>query len=122
MQAQGFLHSFHFPLLSSPVGRHDPSSRTPHPLRFTHTRQVADRAAITTTDAERRCVTPPGLQAVIDAAVAKVPRGRAFARPSGTEDAVRVYAEAETQAVADALAADVGRLVYDMAGGVGARP
>jgi hypothetical protein len=122
MQAQGFLHSFHFPLLSSPFGRHDPSSLTPHPLLFTHTRQVADRAAITTTDAERRCVTPPGLQAVIDAAVAKVPRGRAFARPSGTEDAVRVYAEAETQAVADALAADVGRLVYDMAGGVGARP
>ena len=84
--------------------------------------KVADRAAITTADAERRCVTPAGLQAAIDGVVAKVPRGRAFARPSGTEDAVRVYAEAETQAVADELAKEVGRLVYDMAGGVGARP
>jgi phosphoacetylglucosamine mutase len=84
--------------------------------------KVADRGAITTADAERRCVTPEGLQAAIDAAVAKVPRGRAFARPSGTEDAVRVYSEAASQAEADALAAEVGRLVYDLAGGVGARP
>ena len=91
------------------------------PSRQTKLR-VADRAAIVTADAERRCVAPAGLQAAIDAAVTKVPRGRAFARPSGTEDAVRVYAEAETQATADALAAEVGRLVYDMAGGVGARP
>ena len=83
---------------------------------------VKDRAAITTADAERRCVAPAGLQDAIDALVAKVPRGRAFARPSGTEDAVRVYAEAETQAAADALAADVARAVYDLAGGVGARP
>ncbi|KAG5183674.1 putative phosphoacetylglucosamine mutase [Tribonema minus] len=32
------------------------------------------------------------------------PRGRCFVRPSGTEDAVRVYAEAATQGEADALA------------------
>lgn len=63
-----------------------------------------------------------GLQAAIDTAVAKYPRGRAFARPSGTEDAVRVYAEAGSQADADALAADVARAVHDLAGGVGARP
>ncbi|GBF88939.1 phosphoacetylglucosamine mutase [Raphidocelis subcapitata] len=91
------------------------------PSRQTKLR-VANRAAIATADAERRCVAPAGLQAAIDAAVAKVPRGRAFARPSGTEDAVRVYAEAGSQAEADALAAEVGRLVYDMAGGVGPRP
>lgn len=41
---------------------------------------------------------------------------------AGTEDAVRVYAEAETQAQADALAAQVGRLVYQHAGGVGDMP
>jgi phosphomannomutase len=64
----------------------------------------------------------PGLQDAIDKLVAAVPHGRAFARPSGTEDAVRVYAEAETKAAADQLAIDVARAVYDMAGGVGQRP
>lgn len=65
---------------------------------------------------------PAGLQAAIDAAVAKYPQGRAFARPSGTEDAVRVYAEADTQAAADSLAREVAQLVFDRAGGVGNRP
>ena len=37
--------------------------------------------------------------------MAKVPQGRCFVRPSGTEDCVRVYAEAATQDAADALAA-----------------
>jgi phosphoacetylglucosamine mutase len=91
------------------------------PSRQTKLR-VADRGAIRTEDAERRCVAPPGLQQAIDAAAARHPSGRAFARPSGTEDAVRVYAEAASQAAADALAAEVGRAVYDLAGGVGPRP
>lgn len=45
--------------------------------------------------------------------------GRAFARPSGTEDVVRVYAEASTQEQADALAAAVARAVYRTAEGCG---
>lgn len=60
---------------------------------------VADRRSVTTTDAERRCVTPDGLQAAIDQAVEKYSRGRSFVRSSGTEDVVRVYAEAETKEV-----------------------
>lgn len=40
-------------------------------------------------------------------------------RPSGTEDIVRVYAEAETQEAADELAARVSRAVYERAGGIG---
>jgi phosphoacetylglucosamine mutase len=83
---------------------------------------VADRSAIVTTCAETRVASPEGLQAAIDAAVSRVPRGRAFARPSGTEDAVRVYAEAETQAAADELARAVGALVFKLAGGVGDCP
>ena len=47
---------------------------------------------------------------------------RAFVRPSGTEDAVRVYAEAPTQDQADDLALKVSRAVYDRAGGVGPMP
>ena len=66
--------------------------------------------------------TPAGLQALIDVAVAPVPSGRSFVRPSGTEDVVRVYAEAATQAEADALAAAVCKLVHAHAGGVGPEP
>lgn len=62
---------------------------------------VADRNVITTTDAERRVVTPEGLQAGIDELVAKYKRGRSFVRPSGTEDIVRVYAEAASKEVCD---------------------
>ena len=43
-------------------------------------------------------------------------------RPSGTEDVVRVYAEATTQQAADALAREVARHVYATAGGVGGVP
>lgn len=55
---------------------------------------VKDRTLFETTDAERRLTKPDGLQAKIDALVAKYPEGRSFVRPSGTEDCVRVYAEA----------------------------
>lgn len=60
---------------------------------------VADRNVITTTDAERKVVTPEQLQDGIDELVAKYPRGRSFVRPSGTEDIVRVYAEAASKEV-----------------------
>lgn len=60
---------------------------------------VADRLVVTTADAERVCVTPDGLQAAIDQTVSKYPRGRSFVRSSGTEDVVRVYAEASTKEV-----------------------
>lgn len=59
--------------------------------------QVADRRVIDTADAERRAVSPKGLQEAIDSLVRKYREARSFVRPSGTEDVVRVYAEAETQ-------------------------
>ena len=43
-------------------------------------------------------------------------------RPSGTEDVVRIYAEAETQQLCDDLAWGVSDVVYDHLGGVGDRP
>ena len=61
--------------------------------------QVTDRTAITTTDAERKAVTPQGLQTQIDSLVSRFPCGRSFVRPSGTEDVVRVYAESDTQVI-----------------------
>jgi len=79
--------------------------------------KVPDRGAVRTTDDETRCVAPRALQDRIDAAVAKYERGRAFARPSGTEDVVRVYAEAGTRADADALAGEVERAIVAVLGG-----
>ena len=76
---------------------------------------VADRSMIKTYDAERRCSEPSGLQDAVDAVVAAHsgvdPSVRAFVRPSGTEDCVRVYVEASdpsrvddvTDAVVDAV-------------------
>jgi phosphoacetylglucosamine mutase len=48
--------------------------------------------------------------------------GRSFVRSSGTEDVVRVYAEAVTQKEADELAATVARHVHHICGGVGPIP
>lgn len=83
---------------------------------------VKDRSSFETTNVERTCVKPDGLQAEIDKLVEAAPRGRAFVRPSGTEDVVRVYAEAETLEAMLTLARAVVNLVYDTAGGVGERP
>ncbi|KAF2241567.1 Phosphoacetylglucosamine mutase [Trematosphaeria pertusa] len=77
---------------------------------------VNDRKIFKTTDAERRLVSPEGLQAQIDKEVQKVRQGRSFARASGTEDAVRVYAEAATKAEAEDLARKVAELVKNAGG------
>lgn len=83
---------------------------------------VADRSAIETTNAERTCTKPDGLQAIIDGIAAQAPKGRAFVRPSGTEDVVRVYAEAETVEAMLGLAQAVVDAVYECAGGTGPKP
>ena len=62
---------------------------------------VPDRSIFKTEDAERVLVSPPGLQARLDEQIRKYDGGRAFVRPSGTEDVVRVYAEATFRAQAD---------------------
>ncbi len=73
--------------------------------------EVADRNIFRAVDAERRLESPVGAQEGIDALVGKYKQGRAFARASGTEDAVRVYAEAATRGEADDLAQKVAGLV-----------
>lgn len=73
--------------------------------------EVGDRGLFKTTDAERKLVAPEGIQAHIDSLVAKFKGGRSFARASGTEDAVRVYAEAATRSEAEDLAAKVSAVV-----------
>ncbi|KAI9573001.1 phosphoacetylglucosamine mutase [Boletus coccyginus] len=78
--------------------------------------KVGDRNTFVTEDAERRLVRPLGLQAKIDQLVLRT-GGRSFVRPSGTEDVVRVYAEAQETDQAIDLALRVAGLVYDEAGG-----
>jgi len=77
---------------------------------------VRDRNEVTTTDAERKVVTPSGLQDGIDGIVAKFTKGRSFVRPSGTEDCVRVYSEAATREEADTINKEVSDLVVKMCG------
>lgn len=73
--------------------------------------EVGDRNMFKTADAERKLTEPHGVQKQIDALVAKFKDGRSFARPSGTEDAMRVYAEAATRSEADDLAAKVSNVI-----------
>ncbi|WVZ10162.1 hypothetical protein V8G54_014692 [Vigna mungo] len=78
--------------------------------------KVADRNAVITANAETVVVSPPGLQEAINAETGKYHQGRCFVRPSGTEDVVRVYAEASTQEAADTLANSVAKLVDQFLG------
>ncbi|XP_027911824.1 phosphoacetylglucosamine mutase isoform X2 [Vigna unguiculata] len=78
--------------------------------------KVADRNAVITANAETVVVSPPGLQEAINAETGKYHQGRCFVRPSGTEDVVRVYAEASTQEAADTLSNSVAKLVDQFLG------
>jgi phosphoacetylglucosamine mutase len=84
--------------------------------------QVRDRLALRTTCMDTRLESPQDLQSEIDTLVQQVKSGRAFVRPSGTQDVVRVYSEACTQADADLLALNVLQAVHRHAGGVGDIP
>ena len=84
--------------------------------------QVEDRTVVKTVADETRLLQPMALQDAIDALVAAKENGRAFVRPSGTEDVVRVYAEASTQEEADSLAVSIAQAVYKHAAGRGAAP
>jgi len=78
--------------------------------------------ALLTSEDESRVLNPPALQRALDDLMAVAEAGRCFVRPSGTEDAVRVYAEAATQQLADGLALDAALAVHRLAGGTGPAP
>ncbi|BAF21031.1 phosphoacetylglucosamine mutase [Oryza sativa Japonica Group] len=78
--------------------------------------KVQDRNSIVTTDAERRVCQPNGLQELIDGEISNYSHGRCFVRPSGTEDVVRVYAEASSEEAADCLAKRVAQHVERILG------
>lgn len=84
--------------------------------------RVQDRSIIRCNDNESKCIEPVTVQPSLQQAVSAVNQGRTFIRPSGTEDVVRVYAEAATREEADALASEAAQIVYDTCQGVGDRP
>ena len=59
--------------------------------------KVADRTKFTITEDESRLTFPLELQDEIDQAIERVEDGKAFVRPSGTEDILRLYCEAKDQ-------------------------
>jgi phosphoacetylglucosamine mutase len=79
--------------------------------------EVADRSIFKTVDAERKLESPAGIQDKIDALQSRYNKGRSFARASGTEDAVRVYAEAASRSEADDLATRVANAVKEAGSG-----
>src|SRR5271154_4053817 len=72
---------------------------------------ISDRSKFKTTDQERKLLEPKGLQERIDALTLKYKEGRSFVRASGTEEAVRIYAEAATKSEADELGHRVADLL-----------
>ena len=87
--------------------------------------KVKDRSLIRTNENETKSTNPPQLQIALENAMNNAISGsaaRAFVRPSGTENVVRVYAEASTQDDADALASEAAALVYKICDGVGEIP
>ena len=68
---------------------------------------VANRASFRTTWDESRLVDPAALQNSIDRFASEVEGGRAFVRPSGTEDILRLYVEAKNQLDVEILAEQI---------------
>lgn len=84
--------------------------------------RVTDKSVITTEDCDRLVREPVALRG----AISKASEGegcRAFVRPSGTEDVVRIYVEAPVgcEGKASEMALQIARAVYDLCGGVGDR-
>ena len=102
--------------------------------------KVKDRTIIQTNNNETKATSPPSLQPALDMAMSVMskaqrqietpgnengknsPPPRSFVRPSGTENVVRIYAEASTQNDADALASEAAALVFKLCNGVGDVP
>ncbi|CAB9497693.1 Phosphoacetylglucosamine mutase [Seminavis robusta] len=83
--------------------------------------KVTDRNVVKTNENDTICLAPENVQEELNAAM-KEWNGRCFVRASGTEDVVRVYAEAETRDAADQLSAKAEYIVHTLCGGVGDPP
>jgi phosphoacetylglucosamine mutase len=83
---------------------------------------VPDKSKIICNDDETRVISLPLLQTQLDEIMSTFPMGRCFIRPSGTEDVLRVYAEAISQSDADTLALATIQIVHNHIGVLGSIP
>lgn len=74
---------------------------------------VKDRTKFKVIWDESRLTQPIELQNTIDALVAQTTEGKAFVRPSGTEDILRLYAEAKTAEEMEVLAKAILREIEE---------
>jgi len=93
--------------------------------------RVRDKSVIVTNENETKVRSPTSLQTALDAALRSLSSSlltsndvppRAFVRPSGTENVVRIYAEARNQNDVAILASELVALVYKFCDGVGEIP
>ena len=63
--------------------------------------KVQDKGNFKTIEDESRLIEPAEVQADIDSLVSQVTEGKAFVRPSGTEDICRLYCEADSRGDGD---------------------
>jgi phosphoacetylglucosamine mutase len=80
-----------------------------------YTKQVSisiDKSLFSTTNYGRTCVKPSGLQENIDTIVMKYSNARAFVRPSGTEDIVRLYVEGSTLNDINNMSSEIIKSIY----------
>lgn len=73
--------------------------------------QVKDKSKIKVNFSEDRIVTPPEIQFGIDKIIGGFPNSRAFVRPSGTEDIVRIYVETKTKGENEIVREKIKRLI-----------
>ena len=66
--------------------------------------KISNKSIFKPNDDETRLVSPIDMQEKIDEIVSKYECGRSFIRPSGTEDVLRIYAEARTLEEANEIA------------------
>ena len=83
---------------------------------------VTNKDLISCSADEKRVISPEALQNELELAMQSTSNGRCFVRPSGTEDYVRIYAEAETQEGADSLALACVRAINNHVGIIGEVP
>ena len=75
--------------------------------------EVSDKNAYKTTRDELRLIEPITLQKKIDILCEKVCEGRAFVRPSGTENYIRIYVESHTEENVDFLRHELSRCIVN---------
>lgn len=85
--------------------------------------RVEDKSVIKTVDCDREVEQPTALRVAIST-ISSEKGCRAFVRPSGTEDVVRVYAEAPfgNEGKAKEMAKVISQAIFDHCAGVGDRP